>query len=135
MGEKQVGQEEKEQEISLWQFPSHTPPSPSSCPGGGAGTRKSGAAPAPAASACAFENMERMCKDMPRGAAHGPYRPCGQPGECAWFACEGPWTRVQKCAISLASSLAPVRGGRRGRASLAPRVESGVNWYPGCGAQ
>ncbi|CAI9181019.1 unnamed protein product [Rangifer tarandus platyrhynchus] len=48
MGEKQVGQEEKEQEISLWQFPSHTPLSPSSCPGGGAGPRESGAAPAPA---------------------------------------------------------------------------------------
>ena len=37
-------------------------------------------------------------------------------------------------AVSQASSFAPARGGRRDGASLAPRVESGVNWYPGCGA-
>lgn len=43
-------------------------------------------------------------------------------------------TRGQKRAVSQASSLAPARGGRRGGASLAPRVESGVDWYPGCGA-
>lgn len=40
-------------------------------------------------------------------------------------------TRGQKRAVSQSSSLAPARGERRGGASLAPRVESGV--CPACG--
>lgn len=72
--------------------------------------------------ACAFENMEPVCKDMPRGPAQGPSRPCGQPGECARSARGGPWTRGHTGSETRCLWLVPCssQGREKGRGLACP---------------